>query len=125
MADVGYDRKRLGAIEYALAAAGIPAEWKPFSPTEAPLLKLFGLRETRFWLRVPEDDAEAARELVADVDAGRSRRAELTGTRRGRAARELGPRPAPCVLYFLGYNPLPRPVRYDSPTAISDRGEST
>ncbi len=72
VADVGYDRKRLGAIEYALAAAGIPAEWKPFSPTEAPLLKLFGLRETRFWLRVPEDDAEAARELVADVDAGRS-----------------------------------------------------
>ncbi len=73
VADVGYDRKRLGAIEYALSAAGIPAEWKPFSPTEAPLLKLFGLRETRFWLRVPEDDAEAARELVADVDAGRSR----------------------------------------------------
>ena len=52
--DVGYDKPRLGAIEYALSAAGIPAEWKPFSPTEAPLLKLFALHDTKFALRVPQ-----------------------------------------------------------------------
>jgi riboflavin kinase/FMN adenylyltransferase len=68
--DMGYDKHRLGAIEYALSAAGIPAEWKPFSPTEAPLLKLFGLRETKFSLRVPTEDIEAARTLVAEVDQG-------------------------------------------------------
>ena len=67
--DMGYDKKRLGAIEYALSAAGIPAEWKPFSPTEAPLLKLFGLRETKFSLRVPQEDADAAREVMGEVDA--------------------------------------------------------
>ncbi len=66
--DVGYDKHRLGAIEYALSAAGIPAEWKPFSPTEAPLLKLFALRETKFALRVPSEHAEAARLLLAEVD---------------------------------------------------------
>ena len=66
--DMGYDKHRLGAIEYALSAAGIPAEWKPFSPTEAPLLKLFGLRDTVFSLRVPSEDAEAARLLLAEVD---------------------------------------------------------
>jgi len=67
--DIGYDRPRLGAIEYAFAAAGIPAEWKPFSPTEAPLLKLFGLRETKFAIRVPQEDVDAARELIGEVDA--------------------------------------------------------
>jgi nitroreductase len=66
--DVSYDKPRLGAIEYALSAAGIPAEWKPFSPTEAPLLKLFALRETKFALRVPSEHAEAARLLLAEVD---------------------------------------------------------
>jgi riboflavin kinase/FMN adenylyltransferase len=66
--DMGYDKHRLGAIEYALSAAGVPAEWKPFSPTEAPLLKLFGLRETKFALRVPSEDAEAARLIVREVD---------------------------------------------------------
>ena len=66
--DMPYDKHRLGAIEYALSAAGIPAEWKPFSPTEAPLLKLFGLRETRFSLRVPSEDAETARMLIAEID---------------------------------------------------------
>jgi hypothetical protein len=66
--DLGYDKHRLGAIEYALSAAGIAAEWKPFSPTEAPLLKLFALRETKFALRVPSEDAEAARLLLAEVD---------------------------------------------------------
>jgi riboflavin kinase/FMN adenylyltransferase len=68
VSDQGYDKHRLGAIEYALAAAGVPAEWKPFSPTEAPLLKLFGLHETKFSLRVPSEDAETARLLIAEVD---------------------------------------------------------
>lgn len=67
---MGYDRQRLGAIEYSLAAAGIAAEWKPFSPSEAPLLKLFALRETTFSLRVPELDADAARVLLAEIDRG-------------------------------------------------------
>ena len=68
-ADMPYDRPRLSGVEYALAAAGIPTDWDPFAPTEAPLLKLFGLRHTTFRLRVPLEHAEAARLLIAEVDA--------------------------------------------------------
>lgn len=71
--DIAYDKKRLGAIEYALSAAGIVAEWLPFPPSEAPLLRLFGLHETLFTLRVPSDDLEAAREIVqgaGELEAG-------------------------------------------------------
>ena len=64
-----YDRKRLGAISFALAAEGIDADWQPFEPNEAPLLKLFGLHDTIFSLCVPEAEAESARHLIAEVDA--------------------------------------------------------
>jgi len=64
-----YDKQRLGAISYGLAAAGIPADWDPFEPDEAPLMRLFTLHETKFDVRVPKDDIEAAREILGEVDA--------------------------------------------------------
>ena len=101
VADAGYDRKRLGAIEYALSAAGIPAEWNPFPPNEAPLLKLFGLRETRFWLRVPRRTRRRrASWWLTWMPAEATRRAD--GYAAWTGCRERGPRPEACVLYFLG-----------------------
>ena len=62
-----YDKQKLGALAYGLAAAGIPTDWEPFEPEEAPLLRLFSLHETKFSVRVPKEDSEAAKQILGEV----------------------------------------------------------
>ena len=79
-----------------------PDRWEPFAPTEAPLLKLFGLRHTTF--SAPRAARGRRGRTPADRRGGRGRR----GGRWPEAKHpQRATRPEPCVLYFLGYEPTP------------------
>jgi riboflavin kinase/FMN adenylyltransferase len=71
---MGLDRRLLVQIDHALAAAGIEHAWEPYSPENAPLIRIGLFNIVRFSVRVPESQADAADAVIREAeDAGADR----------------------------------------------------